>query len=324
MGSSKVQNSASSSPGSPSENVSRRLSSFGRRTSVFDKQKPLTPEELYNFGLRQARVGTPYFIDNDEDPVYLRKLNGKFQNVLEELREMKVSGGEESLTNSATGLSSFGEKSGISKFGTTPTASAMANQPRKSPENVPVMPPPGGTLRTPSAFSRRTTKLVGGAEGRSGRSPSTSTSDLKKFQAALKRKNEQALFGQDIFEGIQKEIRVTKKAKKRKGVGLYGFFDFWISRIPVKSPNSQSRQYWDGISIITILYSVYKAMFDQAFFPNSTLADTIDFVAWIDVLVQIFFWVDIIFNFFTAQVSHKRAKRAASEVSRERSELVTI
>ena len=133
---------------------------------------------------------------------------------------MKVRGGEESLTNSATGLSSFGEKSGISKFGTTPTASAMANQPRKSPENVPVMPPPGGTLRTPSAFSRRTTKLVGGAEGRSGRSPSTSTSDLKKFQAALKRKNEQALFGQDIFEGIQKEIRVTKKAKKRKGVGL--------------------------------------------------------------------------------------------------------
>jgi len=75
---------------------------------------------------------------------------------------------------------------------------------------------------------------------------------------------------------------------------------YW-QKIPVKSPNSQSRQIWDGLSILTILYSVYKAMFDQSFFPTSTLADNIDWIAQLDFVVQTFFWFDVVFNFFTAQ-----------------------
>jgi len=48
-------------------------------------KKPLSPEELYDFGLRQSRVGTPYFLDNDMDNLYIKKLKGMFANVLEEV-----------------------------------------------------------------------------------------------------------------------------------------------------------------------------------------------------------------------------------------------
>ena len=59
------------------DNLSAQLGKV-RRNSFFGKdplvKPPPTPEELYEFGLRQSRVGTPYFVDNDEDSAYLLKL----------------------------------------------------------------------------------------------------------------------------------------------------------------------------------------------------------------------------------------------------------
>jgi len=46
-------------------------------------------------------------------------------------------------------------------------------------------------------------------------------------------------------------------------------------------------------------------MFDQAFFPTSTLATNHDWISALDALVQTFFWCDVIFNFFTAQFDNE-------------------
>jgi len=87
----------------------------------------------------------------------------------------------------------------------------------------------------------------------------------------------------------------------RKKKGIMGFLSFYIQKIPVKSPNSKVRQVWDGVSIFIILYTVYTAMYDQAFFPDSTLAENSLPILLVDYLCQLFFWIDVIFNFFTAQ-----------------------
>ena len=66
--------------GSPSPGgVSREILSFksrfrtSRKGSILSAQA-LSPDELYECGLRQSRVGTPYFIDNELNDDYTKLL----------------------------------------------------------------------------------------------------------------------------------------------------------------------------------------------------------------------------------------------------------
>jgi len=106
------------------------------------------------------------------------------------------------------------------------------------------------------------------------------------------------LYGSDVFEGIQKEIKI--KTKRRKMKGFLGFLDYLIHLIPIKSPVSKVRQVWDASSIVVIMFSVYTAMFEQAFQPTVTLASENDIIFLLDKASETFFWVDVIFNFFTS------------------------
>jgi len=197
----------------------------------------MSPDELYEYGLRQSRVGTPYFCDNDDDERY---------------KELLKSTLPEDFSSNRSNESD-------------------------SPQTI-----------MPGVAALKGMRSIRGSDG-----------TLKRMSRSAPSGNYDAtLFGNDVFEGIQKEVRIKKKRKKKKG--FLGLLDYLIHLIPIKSPTSKIRQVWDGTSILVIVFSVYTAMFEQAFQPDTTLASEDPSMFILDKLSETFFWIDVVFNFFTS------------------------
>ena len=118
----------------------------------------------------------------------------------------------------------------------------------------------------------------------------TGNADVKNRNIARRRSYDSTLFGLDVFEGLQ--VDYQKKQTEESSWKILKFF-------PIQHPNSKIRRIWDLVSVFVILFSVYTAMYDFAFDPREKLVDHA-FVAILDQLSEIFFWADVVFNFFTA------------------------
>jgi len=256
-----------------------RASSIQVRSSVdlskIDKA-PLTAEELYANGLRQLKVGTPYFFDNDDDEKYhklLKKNDEIFANRMSgstkwshiaDAANSEVSPNKLDPNNKGWGDDYRNEDEPDNDLPPEVSRSPKGHQ------TVPMSPgksSPGRRSSKELSFSARRLSTNSSFTGRPGQiTPQLSKAQQRDLQRAM----DMALYGQDPFDTIIKNVKAAKQAKRRKP-GLKGTLAFYLEKIPVKSPNSRVRQTWDAISILFSLYSVYIAMFDIAFLEDHDL-----------------------------------------------------
>lgn len=272
---------------SPKPTRSRRSLSVQMRTGInlLSDERQLSPEELYANGLRQSKVGTPYFFDNDDDDIYHKLLKKN-----DEYFATRMSGVNKWKDIAAAANESGGEDHGDLKkankgWGDDYNNEEEGDNDNQSPRQKALKSEQLKIDTTPSRSGRE----VSGRRN-SGASPSTRRTSLgdpnspnfrqqSKLQIRERKKElEQALFGQDVFDTIQKAHKANKKQSQRQP-GLKGTIIYFFNIIPVKSPKSRTRQIWDMVSILFIVFSAFLAMYDLAFFPESHLS-TIDDSVW--------------------------------------------
>mmetsp|Transcript_28237 Transcript_28237/g.53441 ORF Transcript_28237/g.53441 Transcript_28237/m.53441 type:complete len:873 (-) Transcript_28237:107-2725(-) len=103
------------------------------------------------------------------------------------------------------------------------------------------------------------------------------------------------VYGLDAFQ-VRAEEEMKEMHKKR---------DHWLERkLMAHDPTSETRRWWDLISIIIILVSVFAAMFEFAFTVSLELEGSSSLMIGLFHssygVITLFFWLDLVYNFFTA------------------------
>ncbi|GMH56119.1 hypothetical protein TL16_g02062 [Triparma laevis f. inornata] len=119
------------------------------------------------------------------------------------------------------------------------------------------------------------------------------------IRTADRHKNEMTklkVYGLDAFQvRAEEEMKEMQRTKKDS---------FLARKLMAHDPTSSTRRWWDLISIIVILVSVFAAMFEFAFTVSLELEGSSKLMIGMFHssygAITLFFWLDLVYNFFTA------------------------
>jgi len=102
--------------------------------------------------------------------------------------------------------------------------------------------------------------------------------------------NKLKVYGLDAFQVRAEEEMNQIRADKNT--------NFFATHLPVQNPTGTQRRFWDLVSTFIILVSVYSALFEFSWgLPLETANEELRNIF---NLISVFFWLDLIYNFFTA------------------------